>query len=107
MIKSSVLNLIGFAHKSGNLVSGEDTVENYIKKNALKLVILAEDASLNTSEKFKKRTQFYNVELIIFATKQELGLSIGKASRAVIGIKDKNFAKTIKEKLGGAHSVKN
>ncbi|SHJ44403.1 L7Ae/L30e/S12e/Gadd45 family ribosomal protein [Tepidibacter formicigenes] len=105
-MKNKILSLLGLALKSGNLVSGDDTTLKELKKNKIKLVVIAQDASDNTKKLFIDKSRFRNVEYALFATKEELGKSIGKSSRAVIGIKDKNFANKIKELIGGEAFVK-
>lgn len=95
MDKDKVLSLLGFAQKSGNIFSGENTVELYIKKNKIKLIIIPEDASKNTKEKFTSICNSRNIPYIIFSNKNEISSAIGKYNRAIFGIKDSKFAKKI------------
>lgn len=88
-------SLLGIAMRAGKLVSGEDATLLDLKKGKLNLVIVAEDASNNTKKLFKDKSSFRNVKCIHFSTKEGLGLSIGKDSRAVIGIKDIGFTNKI------------
>ena len=76
-------SLLGIAMRAGKLVSGEDGT------------IVAEDASNNTKKLFKDKSSFRHVNCIELSTKSDLGISIGKDSRAVIGIKDIGFANKI------------
>lgn len=103
---NKIFSFLGLAKRSGNLVSGDDTTLMELKKNKIKLIILATDASENTKKTFKDKSSFRNVKCIEFGTKEELGRSIGKSNRAVVGIKDESFAKRIKELLGGESFVK-
>ena len=91
--------MIGLANKAGKLVSGEDAVRNGIRSGKVKLVILAEDASGNTTKRFTNSAAFYNIALVTWGLKEELGNSIGKSERSVIGITDENFSKSLKEKV--------
>lgn len=79
--------------KLGKIVSGMDAVIEDIKKNKVKLVILAK----NISEKSKKNIEFVctnnGIKVIELSTMEELGKIIGKKDRAIIGIKDESFAK--------------
>ena len=68
-----------------------------LKKGKLSLVIVADDASDNTKKLFKDKSSFRKVNYIELSTKDGLGMSIGKDSRAVIGIKDIGFANKIVE----------
>ena len=88
-------SLLGIAMRAGKLVSGEDGTMIDLKKGKLNLVIVAEDASNNTKKLFKDKSSFRHVKCIELSTKSDLGISIGKDSRAVIGIKDIGFANKI------------
>ena len=88
-------SLLGIAMRAGKLVSGEDGTMIDLKKGKLNLVIVAEDASNNTKKLFKDKSSFRHVNCIELSTNSDLGISIGKDSRAVIGIKDIGFANKI------------
>ena len=88
-------SLLGIAMRAGKLVSGEDGTMIDLKKGKLNLVIVAEDASNNIKKLFKDKSSFRHVNCIELSTKSDLGISIGKDSRAVIGIKDIGFANKI------------
>lgn len=90
-----IKNLLTLAAKSGNLVSGDGTCINYLKKDAVRLVILAEDASENTKKKFEDKTSYRNIPIRYYGNKEQLGTTIGKSSRTIIAIIDKGFAESI------------
>ncbi|MDR5658221.1 ribosomal L7Ae/L30e/S12e/Gadd45 family protein [Serpentinicella sp. ANB-PHB4] len=96
MLNDKVKTLIGFAKKSGNLVSGEQSCRIEVKKKP-SLIIVASDASENTKKIFQNKSKYYDVPLIYKSTKDEIGRVIGSPSRAVIIIKDKNLATKILE----------
>ncbi|MHB1392479.1 MAG: L7Ae/L30e/S12e/Gadd45 family ribosomal protein [Clostridia bacterium] len=96
---NKVYSMIGLANKAGKLVTGEDAVRNSIRSGKVKLAVVAEDASDNTKKRFKNSAAFYKVSLITWGLKEELGSSIGKSERSVLGITDENFSKSLKEKL--------
>jgi len=98
-MENKIFTLLGFAQKSGNLITGENTCEIYLKRKQLILLIVSEDASENTVKKMAGHSKKYNVPLYQFASREELSIAIGKANRAVIGIKDRGFAKKITELL--------
>ena len=50
--------------------------------------------------KIQKKSLKINIDIAECGSKDELGKTIGKESRAVIGICDENFAVEIKEYLG-------
>lgn len=94
--EAKIYSFLGLATRSGNIVSGESTLLE-LKKGKVKLVIVADDASNNTKKLYKDKSSYRNIPYVYFSTKLQLGLSIGKAPRAVIGIKNDSFAKKISE----------
>lgn len=109
---NKIYNFLGLIQKSGNLTSGDDGVEIDIKKKKSRLIIISEDASENTKDKFINLAQRNNIKYVIFGSKYELGFYIGKSQRSVLSIKDEKLAKSFLEKLnennsGGDSIVKN
>ncbi|QZY56794.1 L7Ae/L30e/S12e/Gadd45 family ribosomal protein [Crassaminicella profunda] len=94
-MENKVLSFLGLAQRSGNLVTGEDTCAAYVKKNAVKLVLIANDASDNTKKKFQDMADFRNIKCVIYGDRQKLSQAVGKPNRAVYGIKDTGLAKKI------------
>ena len=95
--EAKIYSFLGLAQRAGKLVSGDDSTMLDIKKSRVKLVIVAEDASNNTKKLFKDKTSFRNIACVTYSTKLQLGLAIGKAPRAVMGIKDVSFADKVLE----------
>jgi len=94
-MNTKIRNLLTLAAKSGNVVSGDETCINYLKKDAINLLILAEDASENTKKKFKDKASYRGIPIRFWKGKDELGSTIGKTSRTIIGIIDKGFSEKI------------
>ena len=91
--------MIGIAAKSGNVVSGEFSTEKAVKSGHAYLVIVSEEASDNTTKMFTNMTEFYEVPMYRFGTKEELGRCIGKEFRASLAITDENLANAVESKL--------
>lgn len=98
-MKNKLFTLLGFAQKSGNLITGENTCELYLKKKEVYLLIVSEDAAENTIKKMTGHSQKYGVPLYQYGGREELSISIGKANRAVIGITNRGFAKKMAQLL--------
>jgi len=94
-MNTKIKNLLTLAAKSGNVVSGDETCINYIKKDVVHLIILAEDASENTKKKFKDKASYRDIPIRSWKEKEELGNTIGKAYRTIVCIIDKGFAEKI------------
>ena len=91
--------MLGIAAKSGNVVSGEFSTEKAVKTGYAYLVIVSEEASANTNKMFTNMTEFYEVPMYVFGTKEELGKCIGKEFRASLAITDENLANAVEKKL--------
>lgn len=91
--------MLGIAAKSGNIVSGEFSTEKAIKTGHAYLVIVSEEASANTNKMFTNMTDFYEVPMYVFGSKEELGRCIGREFRASLAITDENLANAVENKL--------
>ncbi len=98
-MKDNVLSMLGIVAKSGKIASGEFATEKSIKSDMSYLVIVADDASENTKKQFKNMTEFYQVKLYFYGTKESLGRSIGKEYRSSLSINDENLANAVEKKL--------
>ncbi len=90
-----VYNLLGFAQKSGKIISGETGCEALAKQKKIFLLIIAEDASNNTKTFFKSLSKTYHIKCLEWGLKTHVGISIGKSTRSIIGVLDKHFAEEI------------
>ena len=66
MTKMKIFNLLGLAMRAGKIKSGESVILNELKKNQIKLVILASDASSNTLKQMNNKCNSYQVPLKVF-----------------------------------------
>lgn len=98
-MRNNVYSFLGLMQKSGNIASGDDTVEIDIKKKKCKLLIISSDASENTKKKFVDMAVYRGIPYAFYGTKIDLGRSIGKSERAVISIRDSGFAKEFINKI--------
>ena len=105
MIDNKILGLIGLAMKAGKISFGADSVEENIVKKKVRLVILSEDSSERTKNKFIEICKKYNIPVIIDGDIETLSKTIGKSNKAIIGIKDINFANSIQEKYNGGDII--
>ena len=95
MQNKKAASFLGLAMKAGKVLSGEFLCENAIRDGKAKLIIIANDASLNTSKKFKDKCTYYSIPYRICFSKEELGNFIGKEARAVAALTDEGFAKNL------------
>ena len=98
-VKSKAYSMLGLATRSRNLVSGEFSTDKAIKEGKACVVIVAEDASDNTKEKFINKCTYYDVPYRICADGESLGKTIGKQERKVVAVTDEGLARQIMNKL--------
>ena len=96
-----ILGMLGLASKARKLSFGADSTLEELQKNKIKLIIVAEDASDRTKNKFIEKANSNNINIIVYATIDDLSKAIGKENKAVIGIKDANIAQEIEKMSRG------
>ena len=80
-------------------MSGEFSTEKAIKTGKAYLVIVAGDASANTKKSFSDSCAYYQVPILIYGTKEELGHCIGKQIRASLAIMDEGFGRELAKRI--------
>ena len=93
--EKKVLSLLGLAMRGRNLVSGEQQVVEAIRDGSAYMVVLATDASANTSKLYHDKTTYYEVPLYEFGTKELLGGAIGKDYRSAVAVTESGLANSI------------
>ena len=105
MINKKILGLVGLAARARKVSFGADSVELQIKKRKVKLIIVAEDSSTRTKEKFIKLSEQFNIPIKIMGEIDELSKAIGKSNKAIIGIEDINLASEKKKINDGGEVI--
>ncbi len=105
MKNSKILGLIGLAARARKVSFGADSVELEAQKNKVYLIILAQDSSSRTKEKFQKISEKYNIPIIITQTIEEISKAIGKSNKAILGIEDINLASEIQKINNGGEAI--
>ena len=93
--------MLGISAKAGKLLSGADSVLDGVKRNRVKLIIVATDGSDKTKKEMKFISEKHNIPLIIFGTIEENSHAIGKKNRAIIAITDTGLANSIRKIISG------
>ncbi|MCF0124151.1 MAG: ribosomal L7Ae/L30e/S12e/Gadd45 family protein [Clostridia bacterium] len=105
MIDKKILGLIGLASRARKICFGADSVEIEIKKRKVNQIIIAEDASDRTKEKFKKLSKEYNIPILIIGEIDILSKAIGKSNKAIIGIEEPNISSEIQKISNGGEDI--
>jgi ribosomal protein L7Ae-like RNA K-turn-binding protein len=91
--------MLGLAMRARKVVTGEELVTGAIRSNQARLVLLATDASVNTTKKISDKCRHYAVPLYVPADRFELGAAIGKEARVTVAITDAKLAESIQHLL--------
>ena len=105
MINKKILGLIGLAARARKISYGSDSVEINIKKGKIYIIIVAEDASSRTKDKFKKLSNDYKIPFVEIETIENLSKAIGKSNKAILGIEDINLSKEIQKINNGGEVI--
>ena len=97
-----IKNLLGLAQRARLLVSGNFAVNEALKTEQVKLLLVTTDASERTAEEFQKISAEKNLPLIRVLTQESLGQCLGKDLRTVAAILDDGFKKSIEKVLSSA-----
>ena len=95
MKRSKIESYFGLERRAGKILSGYKTCSGQLGKGKIKLVILAEDTSQNTKDKFTSLCERYGVPLYIYGLSEQLSEMAGLPARGVFGITDRNFAEAM------------
>ena len=105
MINNKILGLIGLAARARKISFGADSVELQAQKRKVYLIILAQDSSERTKDKFSKIAEKENVPIIIKGEIEDLSKAIGKSNKAIIGIEDINLSNEIQRINNGGEAI--
>ena len=104
-LNNKIYGLIGLSRRAGKISFGSSSSIETIEKKKAKIVIVAEDSSDRTKKNFKDLCENLNVEYRIVGTIEKLSQSIGQVNKAVIVIKDENFAKELIKRIDGGEII--
>ena len=76
-----------------------------INKKNIKLVLIAEDASDRTKKQFNEICLLNGIPIYETCKIENLSKAIGKTNKAVIGIKEKGFAESVKKIINGGEMI--
>ena len=92
-------SFLGLANRARKIISGEELVLKEVRSGKAKLVLLSEDASVNTTKRMTDKTTYYNVPMRKVENRQQLGHAIGRDERVVVAVLDVGFAKKLRSML--------
>jgi ribosomal protein L7Ae-like RNA K-turn-binding protein len=103
-MREKIHSYLGFAKRSGNLITGYNTCVSAINKKKLKLLILTSDISENTMKKMMKESEKNKVPYRVYGNADEISQITGCEGRGIFGITDENFSNIIAKEIDEARS---
>lgn len=88
-----LLDLLGFAARAGQVVTGTEAVRGAVRDEKLRRVILASDAAPTQRKKLEPLLKARGVPYHVIFTQAELGAAMGRAPVSAVGLGDANFAR--------------
>lgn len=92
MIPKSLHSLLGLCQRAGKAASGDVAVAEALKRRSAELLIVAEDASERTRERWFGLAARTGLPCYSVGTRDELGAALGKEHRSAVAIQSKEFA---------------
>jgi len=87
--------MLGLCQRAGKLASGDLAAEQALRRRRAELVLIADDASDRTRDKFVHLADQSGTPCYSVGTREALGGALGKAGRAVIVIQSRDFTRGI------------
>ena len=103
-MRKKIHSYLGFAKRSGNLLTGYSTCTYAMNKGKVKLLILAADISENTLKKMIKESEKNKVPYRIYGESCEISQITGCEGRGIFGITCENFSNIIAKEIDEARS---
>jgi len=88
-------DMLGLCRRAGKVISGDTAVRNGLSRNEVRLMIIAADAAIRSKENFLLLAKDNNIPAFCCASKNELGILLGKAPRTVVAITDEQLARGV------------
>ncbi len=99
LINPKVKTLLGFAKKSGKVISGETAVEDGMKRNIFTFLLIASDMPEKRKKYWEKKCKEKNIKYYVLGTKEEYGAILGISPRNLLTVTDKQMAQAILKQL--------
>jgi len=95
MNSDRLTSLLGLAQKARKIVSGEFAVEQAVRSNKAKLLLIAIDASENSKKSYHSLANYYQIVCYETLSKDQFGAATGKPPRAALAVIDSGFSQAI------------
>jgi len=91
-MNNKFFQFLGLTKKAGKLIEGYNQCEDALSHGRGTLIILSEESSTNTKDKFKRLSVKNVIPLIEGVSNEVLGRSLGRAEINVLCVNDKKMS---------------
>lgn len=91
-MNNKFFQFLGLTKKAGKLLEGYNKCEDALAHGKGNLVILSEECSTNTKDKFKTLSSRNDIQLIEGISNESLGRCLGRAEINVLCVSDKKMS---------------
>ena len=91
-MNNKFFQFLGLTKKAGKLIEGYNQCEEALSHRRGTLIILSEESSTNTKEKFKRLSVKNNIPIIEGVPNEVLGKCLGRAEINVLCVNDKKMS---------------
>ncbi|HEV2131264.1 MAG TPA: ribosomal L7Ae/L30e/S12e/Gadd45 family protein [Longimicrobiaceae bacterium] len=95
--EKALLDLLGLAARSGNLVAGTDLVRRAVRHGKIAVVLLAADASPTQREKLVPLLDARQIGYQVVLRREQLGGALGRGPISAVGVTNESFARRVAE----------
>lgn len=94
-MKDKFLQFLGLTKRAGKLLEGYNKCEDAVKRNKVHLIILSNDTSDNTVDRFIKYGEKYKIPVLKAYNKEELGSALGTEEIKILGVIDSKMGERL------------
>lgn len=105
MISADVASFLGLCQRAREVVAGEFAVEKALRAGKVHLLLLSDDASERTHERFTGLATRNNVPWFQLGGREELGSAIGQPPRVVLAVQSAPMARNLVGRLKQAEAA--
>lgn len=95
IMNDKFFQFLGLTKKAGKLIEGYNKCEELVTRGKGYLVILSEECSENTKDKFRRYCERENIVIIEGISNEKLGLSLGRTEINVLCVNDKSMSEKL------------
>ena len=97
-MKDKALRLLGLCKRAGKCIAGESMCEKAVQKGEAHLIVLDALTGANTTDRFKRLSETYNVALIRL---EGAAATVGSPDKRVIVVLEQGFASRVMIEMQG------